>query len=47
MSAVLAVAIVTSPAWLLLPIAAMGEHVPTVGRMFDALGRALFGTKES
>ena len=37
MTAVIAVAIVTSPLWLMFPIAALGERTPTGRRITAAI----------
>lgn len=39
MTGVIAVAIITSPMWLMLPIAALGERTPTGRRITAALDR--------
>ena len=46
MNAVIAVAIVTSPLWLMLPIAALGTHTPTGRRITEVLeARMARGTR--
>ena len=37
MNAVLAIAIITSPVWLMLPLAVLGERTPTGRRIASAI----------